>query len=210
MLNSHFFANFKPYLWPWQHADLIQQMAARDINARFRQSWLGLAWLVLTPLLMLGVYTLVFREVFQARWGAPDEGVLAYALRLYAGLAVFNFFAEYVNRSPAFVIEQPHLVKKVVFPLEVMAWVNLGIGLGQFGGGGFGFVDASLSWPRQHSLERIVAACNVVAAGAALLGPGLGIQCIGHLCARCGAGVVDGDVGFGVCQPCVFSGGSVA
>ena len=81
MLNSNFFANFKPYLWPWQHADLIQQMAARDINARFRQSWLGLAWLVLTPLLMLGVYTLVFREVFQARWGAPDEGVLAYALR---------------------------------------------------------------------------------------------------------------------------------
>ena len=133
MSDLHFSANLKAYLWPWQHADLIQQMAARDINARFRQSWLGLAWLVLTPLLMLGVYTLVFREVFQARWGTPDEGVWAYALRLYAGLAVFNFFAEYVNRSPAFVIEQPHLVKKVVFPLEVMAWVNLASALVSLG-----------------------------------------------------------------------------
>ena len=108
-------------------------MAARDVNARFKQSWLGLAWLVLTPLLMLCVYTLVFREVFQARWGAPEEGVLAYALRLYAGLAVFNFFAEYVNRSPAFVVEQPHLVKKVVFPLEVVAWVNLASALVSLG-----------------------------------------------------------------------------
>jgi lipopolysaccharide transport system permease protein len=120
-----FFQSMRAYFWPWQHADLIRQMAARDVNARFKQSWLGLAWLVLTPLLMLCVYTLVFREVFQARWGAPDEGVLAYALRLYAGLAVFNFFAEYVGRAPSFVVEQPHLVKKVVFPLEVVAWVNL-------------------------------------------------------------------------------------
>ena len=131
--DNHMGSSLKAYLWPWRHADLIEQMAARDVNARFRQSWLGLAWLVLTPLLMLGVYTLVFREVFQARWGAPDEGVWAYALRLYAGLAVFNFFAEYVNRSPAFVIEQPHLVKKVVFPLEVMAWVNLASALVSLG-----------------------------------------------------------------------------
>ena len=128
-----FFQNMRAYFWPWQHADLIRQMAARDVNARFKQSWLGLAWLVLTPLLMLCVYTLVFREVFQARWGAPEEGVLAYALRLYAGLAVFNFFAEYVNRSPAFVVEQPHLVKKVVFPLEVIAWVNLASALVSLG-----------------------------------------------------------------------------
>jgi len=108
--NVSILKNLQAYFWPWQHADLIRQMAARDVNARFKQSWLGLAWLVLTPLLMLCVYTLVFREVFQARWGAPDEGVLAYALRLYAGLAVFNFFAEYVGRAPSFVVEQPHLV----------------------------------------------------------------------------------------------------
>lgn len=112
------------YLFPWRYASLLAQLARRDVHARHRQSWLGLAWLVLTPLLMLGVYTLVFRHVMQLRWMGADEGNLAFALRIYAGLAVFGFFAECVNRAPGLVLEQPHLVKKVVFPLELLPWVS--------------------------------------------------------------------------------------
>lgn len=113
------------YLWPWRHLSLVMQLARREVHARYRQSWLGMVWVVLTPLLMLGVYTLVFRHVMRVRWhGGVDEGNLAFALRIYAGLAVFGFFAECVNRSPNLVLEQPHLVKKVVFPLEIMPWVN--------------------------------------------------------------------------------------
>lgn len=104
---------------------LIAQLSGRELRARYRQSWLGLAWLVLTPILMLAVYTLVFRHVFQVRWSVQGEGALAFALRLYAGLAVFNFFADCVNRAPSLVTEQPHLVKKVVFPLEVLAWSSV-------------------------------------------------------------------------------------
>jgi lipopolysaccharide transport system permease protein len=73
---------------------------------------------------MLSVYTFVFRYVFGVRWGVTVESNLSFAVRLYAGLAVFNFFAECVARSPRLVLEQPHLVKKVVFPLEVLPWVN--------------------------------------------------------------------------------------
>ena len=112
------------YLLPLRHAGLIGQLAIREVHIRYRQSWLGTAWLVLTPLLMLVVYTFVFRHVFQVRWSPPGEGHLAFALRLYAGLAVFNFFAECVNRSPLLIVEQPHLVKKVVFPVEVLPWVS--------------------------------------------------------------------------------------
>ena len=79
----------------------------------------------MTPLLMLGVYTLVFRFVFKLRWGGGgDESNLTFALRLFAGLAVFNFFAECITRSPRLILEQPHLVKKVIFPLEILAWIN--------------------------------------------------------------------------------------
>lgn len=119
--------------FPVQHAGLIWQFAQRSIHARYRQSWLGTLWLVLTPLLMLGVYTLVFRYVFQARWGAVNESNLAFALRLYAGLALFNFFSECVSRSPGMILAQSHLVKKVVFPLEILSWVNLLSGLVQLG-----------------------------------------------------------------------------
>lgn len=107
------------------HAGLIGQLAGREVHARYRQSWLGTAWVVLTPLLMLVVYTMVFRHVFQARWGGPEEGNLAFAVRLYAGLSVFNFFAECVGRAPQLVVEQPNLVKKVVFPVEVLPWANV-------------------------------------------------------------------------------------
>lgn len=120
------------YLWPWRHRGLIAQLARREVHARYRQSWLGLVWVVLTPLMMLGVYTLVFRHVMRVRWYGLEEGNLEFALRIYAGLAVFNFFAECVNRAPTLVLEQPHLVKKVVFPLEILPWaaaVSASVGL---------------------------------------------------------------------------------
>lgn len=112
------------YLFPLRHAGLIRQFASREVHSRYRQSWLGALWALLTPLLMLGVYTFVFRYVFGVRWGVTVESNLSFAVRLYAGLAVFNFFAECVARAPRLVLEQPHLVKKVVFPLEVLPWVN--------------------------------------------------------------------------------------
>ncbi|MFN9942029.1 MAG: ABC transporter permease, partial [bacterium] len=74
---------------------------------------------------MLAVFTLVFRHVMGVRWPGGDQGGdLAFAMRIYAGLAVFLFFAECVNRAPALVLEQPNLVKKVLFPLEVLPWVS--------------------------------------------------------------------------------------
>lgn len=114
------------YLWPQHHTDLIQQLVAREVQLRYRQSWLGVAWLWLTPLLTLAVYTLVFRRVFNLRWNmGGQESDLAFAVRLYAGLAVFQFFAECVNRAPRLVLDQPHLVKKVVFPLEILPWISV-------------------------------------------------------------------------------------
>lgn len=135
MSNSLSAYPLKEYLLPWRHAGLLRQLWERDVRQRYRQSWLGLLWVVLTPLCMLAVYTLVFRHVMQVRWpqsadaldatshadGAAD---LMYALRIYAGLSVFLFFAECINRAPALVLEQPNLVKKVVFPLHLLPWVS--------------------------------------------------------------------------------------
>nr|WP_255429296.1 ABC transporter permease [Ramlibacter albus] len=112
------------YLAPWQHAGIIRQFASRDVHSRYRQSWLGAAWAVITPLLMLAVYTFVFRHIFGLRWGDSGGSDLGFAVRLYAGLAVFNFFAECVSRAPRLVLDQPHLVKKVRFPLEVLPWAS--------------------------------------------------------------------------------------
>lgn len=104
---------------------LIWQFVKRDVLSRYRGSWLGLSWSFITPLMMLAVYTFVFHEVFRSRWGQSDAGGIDFALRMYAGLVVFNFFAECISRAPRLIVDQPNLVKKVVFPLELLAWVSI-------------------------------------------------------------------------------------
>lgn len=113
------------YFWPRQHFHLIRQFVRREVQSRYRTSLLGSAWILLTPVLMLAVYTLVFKHIFHARWGAsPSGSSFEFALYLYAGLVVFNFFADCVTRAPGLVLAQPNLVKKVVFPLEILPWVS--------------------------------------------------------------------------------------
>ena len=114
----------------WQHRQLIWQMVRREIVGRYRGSLMGLLWSFFNPVLMLVVYTFVFSVVFQAKWGQGGGGSKTeFAVILFAGLIVFNLFAEVVNRAPNLVLEQVNFVKKVVFPLEILPVVILGSAL---------------------------------------------------------------------------------
>lgn len=102
---------------------LAWPLAKRDVMARYRGSVMGLAWALLAPLAMVLVYALVFRGVFQARWGtgSADAGGFAYVARLFAGLMVFQAVAEVATRASRLVQDNANLVKRVVFPLELLA-----------------------------------------------------------------------------------------
>ncbi|KRG87104.1 ABC transporter permease [Stenotrophomonas sp. CW117] len=105
---------------------LIRQLAWQEIAGRYRASVLGVAWMVITPLLMLAVYTFVFAVVFQSRWGGVgDTDKAKFAVVLFAGLAVFNLFAECVNRAPGLIVANSNYVKRVVFPLELLPVITL-------------------------------------------------------------------------------------
>lgn len=116
-------------LLPWQHHYLIRQLARRDVLARYKGSVLGIGWGLLFPLLILTAYTFVFRTVFKARWPGGGDSTTEFALQVFSGLVVFNLFADLLNRAPRLVLEQPNLVKRVVFPLEILPWVALCSGL---------------------------------------------------------------------------------
>ena len=96
---------------------------------RYRGSMLGVLWPFLNPVLMLAVYTFFFSVVFKARWPGGSESKTEFALILFSGLMVFNFFSECLNRSPNLVISNVNYVKKVIFPLEILPWVTLGASL---------------------------------------------------------------------------------
>ncbi len=104
------------------HAWLVFQLARRDIQVRYRGTQLGWLWAFVSPLLMLGVYTLAFKYIFKVRWPGAQEGPVDFALHLFAGLLIFQAAAECWGRAPRLIIEQPHLVKKVVFPLALLPW----------------------------------------------------------------------------------------
>jgi len=107
----------------WHNRGLILQLAKREVIGRYRGSILGILWSFFQPLLMLCVYTFVFGVVFRARWNTGSESKIEYALVLFAGLLVFNLFAECTLRAPNLVVGNTNYVKKIIFPLEVLPWV---------------------------------------------------------------------------------------
>ena len=113
----------------WLHRQLILTLVKRDVAGRYRGSVLGLLWSLFNPIFMLAVYTFVFSVVFRARWTVGEESRAMFALVLFAGLLLFNLFAECVNRAPGLILENVNYVKKVIFPLEVLPWVILGTAL---------------------------------------------------------------------------------
>lgn len=118
------------FLAPLLHFSLSWQLVRREIIGRYRGTVLGMSWVIVGPLIMLSVYTFVFSGVFKSRWpGSIVDGGFDFALRLFAGLMVFNLFSEVCTRAPSLVVEQPNLVKKVAFPLEVLPFVCLGAAL---------------------------------------------------------------------------------
>ena len=104
------------------YAWLALQLATRDIAVRYRGTSLGWLWALFTPLLMLGVYTFAFKYIFKVRWPGVGDSPVDFALQLFAGLLIFQAAADCWGRSSRIIAEQPHLVKKVVFPLALLPW----------------------------------------------------------------------------------------
>lgn len=108
---------------------LIKTLVKREVIGRYRGSVLGIFWSFFNPVFMLIIYTFVFSVVFKARWNGGGDSKTEFALILFAGLIVFNLFAECFNRAPSLILSNANYVKKVVFPLEILPMVSLGSAL---------------------------------------------------------------------------------
>lgn len=100
-------------------ADLIYSFARRDLVGRYKGSALGIAWAVLTPVVMIAIFTFIFAGIFGARFGASNSH-WDYALYLFCGLLPWSMFQESVQQSANTIVANANLVKRVVFPLETL------------------------------------------------------------------------------------------
>ena len=110
---------------PIKHKELFKQLIIREIQQRYRGSVLGSMWAFLNPFFLLSTYTIVFSVVFEARWGREVENRSEFAVIFFCGLIVYGALAEIINVSPNIIRNNQNLVKKVVFPLELLTWVTV-------------------------------------------------------------------------------------
>ncbi len=115
-----------PYASLLRNGRLVLDLTRRDISGRYRGALGGVLWAFLTPLLMLAIYSFVFGYIFKSRWTVAEAGDVHFSIVLFAGLIFANFLSECLNRAPSLIVASPNYVKKVVFPLEVLAWVAVG------------------------------------------------------------------------------------
>src|SRR5262249_42434402 len=106
----------------WQlprRLDLIVTLSRREVAARYRGSLLGIVWSLLTPLVMITIFTIIFAGIFKAKFGSTSSQ-WDYALYLFCGLLPWNPFQESLQLSSTTIVGHANLVKRVVFPLETL------------------------------------------------------------------------------------------
>jgi ABC-type polysaccharide/polyol phosphate export permease len=106
----------------WRRRELIRSLTERELRARYKQAVLGFAWAVITPLLLMLVFTLVFPRVAKVSTsGAP------YPLFAYLGLLPWAFFSTSVSSGGQSIITNMTLLNKVYCPREVFPIASVGV-----------------------------------------------------------------------------------
>lgn len=105
----------------FRYRGLISSLVARELKARYRGSVLGFVWSFVNPLLLLLIYSFVFTTIM------PNEtqGVQPYAVFMFCGILPWNWFATSLSDAAGSLIAGGNLIKKVLFPAEVLPLVSV-------------------------------------------------------------------------------------
>lgn len=105
----------------FRYRGLIQSLVARELKARYRGSVLGFFWSFVNPLLLLGIYTFVFATVLKN----DDKLTQPYAVFMFCGILPWTWFSSSLLESSGSLIAGGNLIKKVLFPAEVLPIVSV-------------------------------------------------------------------------------------
>ncbi len=112
---------FKDFLLPFtSYKYLLYQLTLREIKARYKQSFVGYAWVLLNPFAQLLVYSFVFSIVFHF----PTNNI-PYIVFLYAALLPWTLFQSSITSATQSLVDNSTLLKKVAFPREVIPYASV-------------------------------------------------------------------------------------
>jgi len=99
----------------WQFRDLLFSLAGRDVRLRYKQTALGVAWVILQPLIAAALFAFVFGKI--ARLSSGD---VPYFLFAFAGMLAWNVFSTTLSKSSTCLIGNAQLISKVYFPRVIL------------------------------------------------------------------------------------------
>ncbi len=99
----------------WRFRDLLSTLATRDVKLRYRQTALGVIWVVLQPLLGAGILSFVFNLLM----GAPTDGVSPF-LFSFVGMLAFTLFSSILTKASVSLVQNSQLISKVFFPRLIL------------------------------------------------------------------------------------------
>ena len=83
-----------------RHRYLLKQIILKNLTTQYRGSFGGLAWMVLRPLLTLGIFGFCFGVVYHSRFFPSRPGAIEFAMALFVGLTIFTVAADMIGRRP--------------------------------------------------------------------------------------------------------------
>jgi len=104
-----------------RYRGLVQSLVARELKARYRGSVLGFFWSFINPLLLLLIYSFVFKYILLQR----AEGIDHYELFMFCGILPWTWFSSSLIESSGALISGGNLIKKVLFPAEILPIVTV-------------------------------------------------------------------------------------
>lgn len=109
----------------YKYRVLIQNLVSRELKARYRGTILGFLWSFFNPLLLMIVYTLVFGFIIRPRDPALEGSPWLYALFLFCGVLPWTWFSSSSLESANVLMIHGNLIKKILFPAEVLPVVTV-------------------------------------------------------------------------------------
>ena len=103
----------------WAKRELIAHFTWREFVGRYRGAHLGLALSFVSPIFLLGIYTVVFGSLYRSS-RTDTEGAGSFAITLFSALIFYNFMSDGVGRASQLLVENPNYITKVVFPVEIL------------------------------------------------------------------------------------------
>lgn len=112
----------------WQYRELLYFLVWRDIKVRYKQSVLGIIWIMIQPLVTMVVFTVLFNQIL----GIGSDSEIPYPIFAYAALLPWTYFAGTLSRGTTSLVNDRNLISKVYFPRLVMPFSNVLAGLVDF------------------------------------------------------------------------------